>query len=223
MTGDTRSAIESEVQLYLQRSEGWYERGTDEYFARIALEQALLASREGNYGIGAVAVDFRDGQVREFRERSAMITGLGVIDHAETRAVLAAYSGAPPNQVYQDSFARTDLPRPGVLSYGTLEPCPMCVCVLTNAAISRSISTVVDGHLVQDGDVVVSDGAASVLDKKFRLQPKVWQEIQRGLHLQFDQLSTLDSELVDLSWRIFAVSREEIDAVLARRRPFDVH
>src|SRR5207247_5275569 len=99
--------------------------GTDEQYARLALAQALLASREGNYGIGAVAVLVRDRIVREYHARSAMLTGVGVVDHAETRALLALRGGEPPTSHYRLSgTASAAAERLSV--YGTLEPCPLC-------------------------------------------------------------------------------------------------
>ena len=71
---------DNQVALYLARTAGTYLPGQPEYYARLALEQALLAHREGNYGIGAVAVVVRGDEIREFPNRNAMFTGTGVVD-----------------------------------------------------------------------------------------------------------------------------------------------
>jgi tRNA(Arg) A34 adenosine deaminase TadA len=80
--------ITERVRSYLAVTERKYFPGQDEYYARVALAQALRAFEEGNYGIGAVAIVVSDDHVQEFCERNAMITGVGVVDHAETRALL---------------------------------------------------------------------------------------------------------------------------------------
>jgi tRNA(Arg) A34 adenosine deaminase TadA len=209
--GSPREAVEAKVEAYLASSECASSPGSDEYYARIALAEALAASREGNYGIGAVGVEVGDhggdSVVREFRARSAMVTGLGVVDHAETRVLLDRRSGRPPSATYPlDPSWPLAAPPSGLSVYGTLEPCPMCVCALTNAGAARSVSTCRD------------DGAAAVLAEKYTLQPRTWRMIQRGLGLRFELLATTDDELRSLSWEIFAVTADAIDAYLARRR-----
>lgn len=214
-----REAVEARVEAYLAASGGSSPWGSDDYYARVALAEALAASREGNYGIGAVGVDVADSVVREFRARSAMVTGVGVVDHAETRAVLGHRSGSPSSATYllDPSWPLAALGA-GLSVYGTLEPCPMCVCTLTNAGAARSVSTCRDGSLVEDGGLKTSDGAASVLGAKYTLQPRRWRMIQQGLGLRFELLVTTDDELRSLSWAIFAVTADEIDGYLARRR-----
>jgi tRNA(Arg) A34 adenosine deaminase TadA len=214
-----KEAVEAKVEAYLAAAVGASPPGSDDYYARIALGEALTASREGNYGIGAVGVEVAGSVVREFRARSAMVTGPGVVDHAETRALLAHRSGSSPSATYPLDPSWPLAAGPSGLSvYGTLEPCPMCACTMTNAGAIRSVSTCRDGALVEDGGLLTSDGAACVLGDKYTLQPRKWRAIQRGLTLRFELLATTDDELRSLSWEIFAVTADEIDAYLARRR-----
>jgi tRNA(Arg) A34 adenosine deaminase TadA len=216
---DQLEGVEAETAKYLDRTRDTYRRGQDTYYARLALEQALLAAREGNYGIGAVAVFANATTTREYRARSAMVTGAGIVDHAETRALLAATTTAVPDDEYPaDPNTRLGKLREGLSVYGTLEPCPMCACALTNAGAVRSISNADDGQMVSENGLHTSDGAASVLGRKYALQPRVWREIQQQLGLKFERLSTNDQELTSLSWRLFAASRDSIDSWLGRSR-----
>ena len=209
--------IASRVRAYLLETKDKYFPGQDEYYARLALAQAVKAYEEGNYGIGAVAVVVSNDRVREFRARNAMVTGLGVVDHAETRALLRMKGGKRPDVVYprRVSELTAELPE-GVSMYGTLEPCPMCTVTLTNVGATRSISTVLDGHLVETDDgFQISSGGAATIGKKGKLQPRVWQDPQRKQGLEFTLLSTADKDLRELSSLIFLETRDEIDQRLA--------
>lgn len=223
--------IEELVKIYLLQTQGKYQVGQYEYYAWIALEQALKAFEEKNYGIGAVAVLVTENDIFEFRARNAMVTGLGVVDHAETRALLKLKGGKQPDYKYprQSNEWTKKLPL-GISVFGTLEPCPMCTCTLTNVGAMLSISTVRDGNLISENGYKISDGAANVvkykdtgsnseisIQDKFKIQPKVWQWIQTEHNLKFDILETEDFELKDLSMRIFTETREDIDRQLAER------
>ncbi len=211
-------SVAAEVAGYLAKSLKFYEVGQHEYYARIALEQAATSLAAGNYGIGAVAVVVGPRRVREFHAQNAMFSGKGVVDHAETRALIDVRSGRSATTSYARKLTRWTQQLPeGISLFGTLEPCPMCACTLTNAGAKLSISTVEDGKLVETDGIKHSDGAANVLDDKGKLQPAVWRQIQRTAGLEFQLLQTEDEELVDLSRRIFESTRQEIDEKLAQR------
>ena len=80
-----------------------------------------------------------------------------------------------------------------------------------------SVSTVLDGKLVDTDGFKHSDGAANVLRKKGKVQPTVWREIQRKAKLRFRLLDTTDVELKTLSKLIFESTRQAIDDKLAER------
>ena len=62
--------------------------GSPYYFATLALSGAIEALSEGNYGVGASALVVRDDTYYVFTQRNAMNTGIGVVDHAETRLMM---------------------------------------------------------------------------------------------------------------------------------------
>ncbi len=198
-----------------------YFPGQDEYYARVALAQALRAFEEGNYGIGAVAIVVSDDHVQEFRERNAMITGVGVVDHAETRALLRIGKTQPDATYPRDLNALTNKLPEGVSMYGTVEPCPMCVTTLTNVGAKRSVSTVLDGDLIETAEgFYISSGSASAIGQKAKLQPLLWQRIQNLQVLRFTLLETNDEELKLLSAQIYIETREFIDQELAKGSSF---
>lgn len=148
--------IKANVEAYLKTSEGKYERGQEEYYARQALAQALDAYLGGNYAVGAIILYVTDTKVYEFAARNAMFKGTGVADHAEARGLMAARTYAiahglimgreidpwidvghlPRPVIYdRDANAWTQRLVEGLHSYCTLEPCPMCLCMLLNSHV----------------------------------------------------------------------------------------
>jgi len=211
-------SIASEVRSYLAATVDRFAPGSDEHFARLSLQLALTAFEGGNYGIGAVAVLRKGGSLDVHFGQNKMVSGTGLVDHAETRALLHLAGTADPDEVIP-APANYSLASGHIAVFGTLEPCPMCASVMTNAGVTRSVSTVVDGQLVRQGEFMVSDGAANVLDEKHLIQPMVWRAIQQNRGLRFQDLASDDTQLHDLSLRVFTDTRQQIDQALASRNP----
>ena len=97
---------------------------TDEYFMRLALEQAKAAFDEGETPVGAVIV--RNGTViacaRNMRE-----TGKNALNHAELLAIGSACEVLGGWRL------------PGCQLFVTLEPCPMCAGAVINSRIERVV------------------------------------------------------------------------------------
>ena len=116
------------IRAYLEASVGRYVPGQSEHYARVSLALALRAFGRGNMGVGAVAVEVDQDEVREYWGEGAMQSGLGVVDHAEIRALLACRSGGEADATYprNANLYLAALPL-GTSLYASLEPCPMCV------------------------------------------------------------------------------------------------
>lgn len=218
------------VEAYLRATLHRYEVGEPEYYGRLALEQAMLACREGNYGIGAVAILIRDGKVEEFRNRNAMVTGIGVSDHAESRVLVDALRwktvfldkrNLAPSELHRSELVHpvarytTDLNASiaalarqlgeGLHVFGSLEPCQMCVAQIFNAGARTSWSIARDefGGAVENG--------------KFDKLPPIFPTLIREAGQTFGFISNADPDMVALSDKLFLHSRELIDAALAAR------
>lgn len=94
---------------YLAATALRYRPGQDEYYARVALEQALVAGAAGNFGIGAAAVVRTGPTVAEYRAGTALFTAAGVSDHAEVRALTKWRTGQPPDDQYARSPRKTSV------------------------------------------------------------------------------------------------------------------
>jgi tRNA(Arg) A34 adenosine deaminase TadA len=230
-------AIAVQVEEYLRERKPVVLRGTEEFYALGSLEQALKAFNEGNYGIGSVVLLKWRGKVYEFRDRNAMVTGYGLRDHAEARALdraVVLLSGLKGRTIAETERARvmnrpeedvsyavdTDYLRglaDGLHVYGTLEPCPMCMLMMINVAVKTSISLAKDGELETLPDRVFSNGAAMATDEKFKYAPKVWQQIRDVQGLRFT-LYEGDRLLRELGLKIFSETRERIDQMLAQQK-----
>lgn len=218
------------VEIYLQRTEKTYEVGEPEYYGRLALKQALAACREGNYGIGAVAILIHDGIVEEFHNRNAMLTGVGVTDHAESRVLVDAVRWRIANldqrQIDHAEALRSALVNPvtryttdstasmtslaerlgnGIHVFGSLEPCQMCVAQIFNSGSKSSWSIAED------------EFGGALLNGKFDRLPPIFPTLIRQAGQRFGFISDGDPDLVALSNEIFLHSRQLIDGHLAAR------
>jgi tRNA(adenine34) deaminase len=97
---------------------------TDQELMELAIEEALLASREGEVPVGAVLV--RDGEVVA-RDHNRSISFNDPTAHAE---ILVLRAGA--NRVGNYRLNGCEL-------YVTIEPCPMCVGAMVHSRVSRLI------------------------------------------------------------------------------------
>lgn len=223
------AAVVDEVRAYLQSSASRYAIGTDKYYARRALQAALQAFEKGNYGIGAVAVVQDGDRLAEYLGENNMVKGDGVVDHAETRALLRIAAGEEPDATFETELGPLDTF--GIAVFGTLEPCPMSATTISNSGVNVSVSTALDGDLTVETvqsqqshravrrDYLVSSGAANVIGDKVYIQPAIWRRIQQERGLRFELLVDDDPDLTRLSSELFLSTREQIDHALATKNP----
>lgn len=97
---------------------------SDRQYMEIALEEARLASEEGEIPVGAVLV--KDGKVLARTHNRREATG-NPMDHAEIIALREAASRLGGWRLE------------GSTIYVTLEPCPMCAGALVQARVARLV------------------------------------------------------------------------------------
>lgn len=105
----------------------------------IALEQARLASLEGEVPVGAVCV--KDGEVVSVG-RNRREAGKNALYHAEIEAIDAACKKLGGWRLWQCEL------------YVTLEPCPMCTGAIINSRIKRVVFGAKDAKAGSCGSVV---------------------------------------------------------------------
>lgn len=98
---------------------------TDEYYMRIALEQARAAAALGEVPVGAVAV-WDDGRIVG-RGHNLRETGKNALLHGELEAIRQACDTLGGWRLHKCTL------------YVTLEPCPMCAGAIVNARIKRLV------------------------------------------------------------------------------------
>ena len=97
----------------------------DEYYMRLAIEEAKAAARRGEVPVGAVLVN-AEGDVIA-RSGNAPISIFDPTAHAE---ILALRDGAYQTKNYRLS---------GMSLFVTLEPCTMCAGAISNARVARVV------------------------------------------------------------------------------------
>lgn len=154
-----------------------------------ALQEALAAAANGNFGVGAVIVDGR-GQIVERGHNHVFHPHFRSDIHAEMD-VLDRFEDANPSL---DSVTDYTL-------YTSLEPCPMCLTRLITSAIPRVYYAAPD----------TESGMVSRLDQ---LTP-VWVELAKGQEFAPADCSP---DLATLALEIFLHTAETSTARLMSRR-----
>lgn len=156
-------------------------RYPDDAFVIITLREAIVATREGNFGVGAVLVH-RDGEIIQRGHnrvlkpffRSDMHAEMNVMTNFEER-----YRGAETRKEF--------------ILYSSLEPCPMCFTRMLVSGIGKIYYASPD----KDGGMV---GRANSM-------PPVWRRL--ALEREFG-LASCSPELRDIAFRVFkATNRSE--------------
>ncbi len=136
-----------------------------------ANEQALLANKEGNYGVGAVYVLRNQGREFVIGGRNGIISRKDTHLHAEQDAIDAIESLARNEDVYKDrvlSVRSAPHNREERAIYTSLEPCPMC----TARILTHKVDTVFIG--------TPDDYAGTMLDGRQDGLPALWQGMRNG-------------------------------------------
>ena len=123
-------------------------------FIKIALEESIVAAKEGNYGVGAILVD-KNGEI--------VLKGHNKLFKPYPRSDLHAEMDLL-NQ-FEDKFKGGKSLKDFTL-YTPFDPCPMCLCRLIFVGIGRVYFPIFD----TDG------GGVQILDKL----PPVWKKMAKN-------------------------------------------
>lgn len=124
----------------------------DEYYMKLALDEAKKAFDEDEVPIGAVIVDNKTGEILSFGRNSTRHDRI-ISAHAEMNAIIGASEYRGGHRLNDCSL------------YVTLEPCPMCA----GACIMSGVSRVIFGASDEKNGAVVSKD--KLFERKFTVTP----------------------------------------------------
>jgi cytosine deaminase len=160
----------------------------DDEFVLVALDEAIAAAREGNFGVGAVLVRdngeiVQPGHNRMFSPhfRSDLHAEMDVMTRFEER--------------FHDVKNMKEF-----LLYTSLEPCPMCSARLISSGVSRIYYAAED----KEGGMV----------HRLQHMPCAWTELAKRQKFAKARCSP---ELSDMAFRIFLSTAEENNRRLSQR------
>ena len=161
----------------------------DDEAGLVALQEALVAAQEGNYGIGACLIREETGEVVQ--------RGHNRIFHPYYRSDLHAEMDTLTG--YEQ---RVEAPSPkmaGLVLYTSLEPCPMCLARIITSGVQKVY------YLAPD--------PAGGMVHLFKNLPPVWQEIAQKRTYEPAQCSP---KLKDLASQVFQYSSRVLDERLKK-------
>jgi len=225
----SESPFAQEVNLYLAQHAPLLDHEnpvyTPEAYFTMLLASGLEARERGNYGIAAVTViRFGNTEILVFGQNE-LVTTQNPAGHAETnslqrvgRLISSLQNGAALSDALHDPDLKDNVivrtgekpcEQPEVTLYTTLEPCPLCTVVITNAGINEVIWA--------SDDTL----AGAMHDDRLEKLPSLWPELinTQGLirtSLEQAQDPQLLPELTDLLKRLFFENRESIDQQVAQ-------
>lgn len=187
----------------------------------LAVQQALTALSEGNYGIGAVYVFRQQGTEYIIGGRNGLVSRADTHLHAEQDAIDAVESLARGEIVYSDRLLlKREAPHEHTekLLVTSLEPCPMCC--------ARILTHKVDTVYIGSPDEL---GGAMLGGREMGLPP-LWVNMRREQRLQVVTPNTddpksptyVDSQYLGLPLETFLSTRKHIDAMMATQGLADV-
>jgi tRNA(Arg) A34 adenosine deaminase TadA len=152
----------------------------DDKFVLITLEEAIAASREGNFGVGAVLVD-ENGKIVQ--------RGHNHVFHPHFRSDLHAemYVMTEFEKRFQNVKSME-----GLILYTSLEPCTMCFVRLISSGVGKVFYAAED----KEGGMV----------RRSEHIPPVWKELAQRQEFAKARCSP---ELSDMALRVFLSTAEE--------------
>jgi tRNA(adenine34) deaminase len=150
-------------------------------YVQIAVEEALVAAREGNGGIGALLIG-PDGEVVEQAHNQVLAPYFRSDLHAEMTVMTRFEDRVRGRCQLKDYMLCT-----------SLEPCPMCVVRLSAAGVGTVIYAAADGE----------GGMAATADRL----PPVWAALAGRIRFAEADCSPMLKDLAQQTWLATAVAR----------------
>ena len=162
----------------------------DDRFALVVLQEAIVAVKEGNYGVGACLVREPDGKVIQKGHNRVFKPYFRSDLHAEMDAI----------NRYEDSMRGKKSNIEKLVLYTSLEPGPMGLTRMITSGIRKCF-------------YLAPDPQAGMVHSMGNL-PSLWQEIAKGREYRQAECSP---ELINYANEIFLYSREFLDKKLKER------
>ena len=154
----------------------------------VALREAVMAAKEGNFGIGAVLVD-DDGQV--------VLSGHNKVFYPYFRSDLHAEMDVM-TRYEENHTGNIDMKR--MTLFSTLEPCPMCFTRLINSGIKKVCYAV--------------DDPTGGMVKRAKHMPPAFIELYKGRDYR---LANCSRQVKELALQLFKQTMELCNRKLAQR------
>lgn len=161
----------------------------DDRGALVALQEAIVAAKEGNYGIGACLVDEATGEVVQRGHNRIFSPYFRSDMHAEMDTLTQ----------YEEKIKSKTPKVLGLVLYTSLEPCPMCLSRIITSGVQKVYYLAPDPY----GGMV----------HLFKNLPPIWQEIAQGRTYEPAQCS---QELKVIAKEVFQFSSKMLDERLKK-------
>lgn len=163
-------------------------RYVDDAFVIIALQEAIAAAKEGNFGVGAVLVR-ENGEIVQRGHNRVFSPHFRSDLHAEMDVMTR----------FEERFRDVENMK-GFVLYTSLEPCPMCFARLISSGVSRVY--------------YAAEGKEGGMVHKLEHMPSAWIELAKRQIFAGAQCSP---QLGDIAFQVFLTTAEENNRKLQER------
>ncbi len=163
-------------------------------FVKVSVEQALIAAKEGNIGVGGCIV--KDGKIL-FADRNRQFVPTFKSDrHAEMELLNSL----------EEKLADEKQPNmSGYQLFSSWQPCPMCTLRLVTSGVNKVFYPELE-----------SDSADQAEQTSLEVLPPVWQHLAN--ERQHFGKATCSQELIDLAAKIFFATAGDALETISQRR-----
>jgi tRNA(adenine34) deaminase len=163
----------------------------DDNKAKIAIEEAMIAAKEGNYGVGAVIYKKSTGEI--------VARGHNKVFHPHFRSDLHAEMDVLNK--YEKSSKSKEVDKSNLVLITSLEPCPMCFTRI----LTSGIPTV---------KYIAADSSGGMVHLKEHMPP-VFKKMAEGRDISQAHCSP---EVQEMANEVFLLSRKKLDEKLIENK-----